>query len=161
MGKHFHHLMCVCVCVFVCVCVCVCEGVFMCAFVDVAGGGGGESTEESVYWLNRVITLDFILITPISSSHYTKIDVRSTLQLPDTPKGGHLQLTEKILCTGIDFPLHRLSKKRTPLISGQNFLHRRCPLIGESTVLCFISSDKMSPCGSTDFSKFRPMTSYK
>ena len=28
----------------------------------------------------------------------------------------------------------RLSKKRTPLISGQNSLHRRCPLIRELTV---------------------------
>ena len=62
-------------------------------------GGGGGGTEESVSWLNRVITLDLILITPISSSHYTKIDVRPTLQLPDTPKGGHLQLTDKTLCT--------------------------------------------------------------
>ena len=96
---------------------------------------GGRSMEESVSWLNMVITLDLILITPISSSHYTKIDVQSTLQLPDTPKGGHLQLTDKILCTGIDFPLHRLSKKRTPLISGQNSLHRRCPLIGVDCII--------------------------
>ena len=140
-----------------------CEGVCTCAYVDVwrVGGGGGGGAEESVSWLNRVITLDLILISPISSSHYTKIDVQSTLQLPDTPKGGHLQLTDKILCTGIDFPLHRLSKKRAPLISGQNSLRRRCPLIGESTVSCFISIDKMLTCGSKDFSKFRPMTSYK
>ena len=61
----------------------------MCAFVDV-WRGWGRSTEESVSWLNRVITLHLILITPISSSYYTKIDVQSTLQLPDTPKGGHL-----------------------------------------------------------------------
>ena len=29
----------------------------------------------------------------------------------------------------------QLPKKRTPLISVQSFLHQRCPIIGERTVL--------------------------
>ena len=42
---------------------------------------------------------------------------------------------EKSFILEIKANIEKLSKRRTPPISGQFFLRQRCPLIGENTVL--------------------------
>ena len=46
----------------------------------------------------------------------------------------HLTDVEKCFILEIKADIEKLSKRRTPPISGQFFLHQRCPLIGENTV---------------------------
>ena len=52
--------------------------------------------------------------------------------------------------------IEKLSKRRTHSISGQFFLHQRCPLIGENTVsdtkICVTNTVKIKKVNAKDWS---------